>query len=560
MKTTIYQTLRAMLAALALALAAPTAQAFTIDTTSTSISPMTGLWNNPNEDGWGTMIIQQYDMMFVTMYTYDGSGSPIWYVASACAVSNDRCSGSLYRVNGGTAPTVAWNGAGKVVTQVGSVTISFSDLNTGSMALTINGVSSTKSFSRSIFWHATTVTPPGTGFTVDIAKASTSTTASPISGLWNNVNEDGWGTMIIQQYGMMFVTMYTYDGSGNPIWYVASGCAVTTNKCTGALYRVNGGTAPTVAWNGANKVVTQVGTVTITFADANTATMALTINNVSATKSFARSVFRNPPAPASATSQEVRQMVNNTLSLVTGAGGTDDLTSLATDIITALFSSTPSTCPQVTLSPANLDLNALPPTITITANYPTGCLSSNGSSMSGNATLALTNLNTTTLSGSFSLTMNNLKRNGVLLANGQATGSASNIVLDSTTGNLQSGTVSLQLSNLLLSTGETFTGSMSISIVSSTVVNASTNITTANGPINLNLQITQNATTGISTVRTTSTGTIRTYSTQINNLLLNPTVCANYPVGGSITFTKNSQTSTVTFNGSCDGNYTYTGP
>ena len=555
----IFATLRALATALLLTLLSPLAQGFAIDTTSTSISPMTGLWNNVSEDGWGTMIVQQYDMMFVTTYTYDSSGNPLWYVASNCAVSGDHCSGSLYKVVGGTVPTVAWNGAAKQVSLVGSVTVSFSDVDHGTMALTINGASSTKSFARFLFATPGTAAPPGTGFTVDQSKASTSSGASPISGLWNNASEDGWGTMIVQQYGMMFATMYTYDAAGNPLWYVAPSCAVSANRCSGSLYRVSGGTPPTVTWNGANKVVSAVGTVTVTFANADSGSMALSINGASATKSFARSVFRGPPAPTSATAQEVRDMVNSTLSVVTGAGGAD-VTTVLSDILTALFSSTPSTCPAVTLSPANLDLSNPPPTISFGANYPSGCRAASGATMSGSATLGVTNLNLNGISGNFSLTLNNLLRNGVLLGNGQLTGSLSNVALDSTSGNLTSGTISIQFTNFLLSNGETFNGTLAITVVNATTVNVSTNMTTSNGPLNLNLQLTQNTTSGVSTVRTTSTGTIRTYSAQINNLQLNPTTCKNYPIGGSIVFTKASQTATVTFNASCDGNYTYSGP
>ena len=563
MKTNIRGTLRSLLTILAFSLLSPLAQGFTIDTSSTSISPMTGLWNNVNEDGWGTMIVQQYDMMFVTMYTYDGSGNPTWYVASACAVVGDHCSGSLYKVTGGSAPTAPWSAPNKAVsTAAANFTITFADVDHGTMSYTLNNVSATKSITRSIFWHATTVPPASTSYAVDIAKASTSTTVSPVSGLWNNTSEDGWGTMIIQQYGMMFVAMYTYDSSGNPIWYVASACAVTGNKCAGSLYKVTGGTAPTVAWNGNNKAVsTAAANFAITFSDADHGTMTYTINNVTATKTFARSVFRNPPAPSSATSQEVRQMVGNTLSVVTGAGGSD-VSSLLSDVLAAALSSTPSTCPAVSISPANLDLSAPPPSITVSANYPSaGCVSPSGPSMSGGATLALTNLNmgTSSLSTNFSFTFNNLKRNGVLLGNGQISGSVNNIVLDANS-NLQSGTATIQLSNLKLSTGDTFNGSISMTFVSSTVINVSTNLSNADGLIALNLQLTESATAGVSTLKTTSTGTIRNYSTQINNLQLNTNVCKNYPIGGSITFTKASQVSTVTFNGSCDGNYAYTGP
>lgn len=268
----------------------------------------------------------------------------------------------------------------------------------------------------------------------------------------------------------------------------------------------------------------------------------------------------------SATEQEIRQMVNNTLSIVTGAGGAG-MTALFGDIFSAL-SNPASTCPQVTSTPPLTNLNALPPSITLNANYAAGCTASNGSSMSGSATLALSNLTLSqtvsngpiNVSGNFSLTLNDVKQNGVLMGSGQISGNANLVIsLNSSTGQ-SSGTANIQLNNLILSTGASINGTVAITIASNTQQNVGINLTTSSGPIVLNLQITESTISDVITVNTTSTGTVGNYSTQINNLQLNPSVCKNYPVGGTISFTKNSQTSTVTFNGSCDGNYTYTGP
>lgn len=267
----------------------------------------------------------------------------------------------------------------------------------------------------------------------------------------------------------------------------------------------------------------------------------------------------------SATEQEVRQMVDNTLSIITGVGGTG-VTALLGDVFSAL-SDPSSTCPQVTSNPPLENLESLPPSITISSNYAAGCTSSSGSSMSGSATLVLSNLAFSQASsgapinvaGNFSLTLNNVKQNGVLMGNGQITGNT-NLAISLDSSSQSSGTANIQLTNLVLSTGISLNGTIAMTIVSNTQQNVGINLTTSKGPIVLNLKITESATSDVITVNTTSTGTMENYSTTISNLQLNPTVCANYPVGGTISFTKNSQTSTVTFNGSCDGNYSYTGP
>lgn len=136
--------------ALAFLLASPMASSagFTVNTTT---SPMTGLWWNQNESGWGTGLTQQYGIIFATLYTYDSEGKSTWYVASNCAVSADGCTGDLYAVTGGSAMTVPWNGTNKIVAPVGTIKFAFTDTNTGTMNYTINGVAGSKAITRQVF-------------------------------------------------------------------------------------------------------------------------------------------------------------------------------------------------------------------------------------------------------------------------------------------------------------------------------------------------------------------------------------------------------------------------
>jgi len=136
--------------ALAFVLVSPMASStgFTVYTT---ISPMTGLWWNQNESGWGVGLTQQYGVIFATLYTYDFEGRPTWYVASNCVVAADGCTGDLYAVTGGSALTAPWNGANKIVTTVGTIKFAFTDTNTGMMKYTINGVSGSKMITRQVF-------------------------------------------------------------------------------------------------------------------------------------------------------------------------------------------------------------------------------------------------------------------------------------------------------------------------------------------------------------------------------------------------------------------------
>jgi hypothetical protein len=150
MKTNLIKRFLASLPiALALLLSSP-AMSFTIDIPKSAI---TGLWWNPSESGWGVTITQQTSVMFITLFTYDASGNPSWYVASNCAVSGAGCVGDLYKVTGGAVPTATWN-ANVAATKVGTMTLAFTDNDTGSMSYSINGANGFKQIVRQMFGPA----------------------------------------------------------------------------------------------------------------------------------------------------------------------------------------------------------------------------------------------------------------------------------------------------------------------------------------------------------------------------------------------------------------------
>ena len=139
-------------------LAAPTAQAqiFTIDTSAAS--PLTGLWWNANESGWGTTITQQSSIMFVTMFAYDTLGNPVWYTVS-CTIAVTSCSGDMLKFRGGSAPTSTWNGSSLGYAKVGTMTLNFTSNDSGSMSYTLDGLSATRQITREIFGPAPPAPP-----------------------------------------------------------------------------------------------------------------------------------------------------------------------------------------------------------------------------------------------------------------------------------------------------------------------------------------------------------------------------------------------------------------
>ena len=267
--------LLALLLATLSILAPAHAAGYTVNTTSTP-SPLTGLWGNANEPGWSLSLTQQDEIVFVGWYAYRPDGTADWYVMSNCAVTSNTCAGDIYHVTGGSSPNVPWTGSSKAITKVGSGSLAFSDDSAATFSYSLNGVNGFKSIARQIFGRGTA--PP----TMDH------------SGLWGNTDEPGWGVSLTQQLSTIVSHWFTYDAAGKPIWYVASNCTVNAagNGCTGDWYQVSGCASPMMTWNCSKKAVTKVGSVSFSFANSDaSATMNYTLNGTSGTKTIAQQVF-----------------------------------------------------------------------------------------------------------------------------------------------------------------------------------------------------------------------------------------------------------------------------
>lgn len=162
-----------LMAVLLALLVSPMAMSYTVDKTSTEI---TGLWWNANESGWGATLTHQYDVVFVTMFVYDSIGNPTWYVADNCAVAASGCTGGLYKVSGGSLPSGTWSSVNIAATPVGTISLVFTDKDTGSMNYTIDGVNGSKAITRQVFRNAPVAITPPSGFS--LLSGSTTETVS----------------------------------------------------------------------------------------------------------------------------------------------------------------------------------------------------------------------------------------------------------------------------------------------------------------------------------------------------------------------------------------------
>ncbi len=128
------------------------------------------------------------------------------------------------------------------------------------------------------------------GFAID-----TSRFAGPLSGLWTG--ENGVVVNAIQQFDNVFVTVLSFDADGNSVWYAAPSCAIgdNSNRCTGELVSLSGGTPATEVWNGENLKQRIVGRFFLIFEDENHLAMRLDIDHLHGEKMLSRVIFASAP-------------------------------------------------------------------------------------------------------------------------------------------------------------------------------------------------------------------------------------------------------------------------
>lgn len=129
-----------------------TRQVFRTGTAPPTIDYTDLWWGGSGESGWGLSVSQQYDVMFLAWFVYDANGKPTWYVATDCAVTigGNGCSGALYHTSGPPfGPT--FDPSRVQVAPAGTVSVTFTDPNHGTLDYTVGGVTASKQITRQIF-------------------------------------------------------------------------------------------------------------------------------------------------------------------------------------------------------------------------------------------------------------------------------------------------------------------------------------------------------------------------------------------------------------------------
>jgi hypothetical protein len=122
------------------------------------------------------------------------------------------------------------------------------------------------------------------------AAAHASTASSDITDMWWNPDESGWGVNVILQKDVAFLTFFVYDAANNPVWYTSDARLDTaTAAFNGDLYATKGPWLGGPFTGGIN--VRKAGTVSLTLANLNQATLTYSVDGVSVTKTVQRQTW-----------------------------------------------------------------------------------------------------------------------------------------------------------------------------------------------------------------------------------------------------------------------------
>jgi len=110
-------------------------------------------WKSPagSESGWGINLTHQGNIIFATWFTYDLDSAPLWLVATAPNVGPGTYSGTVYVTSGPAFNSVPFNPLNVTATAVGTMTLTFTDGNSGTLSYNIQGKIQSKSITRQVF-------------------------------------------------------------------------------------------------------------------------------------------------------------------------------------------------------------------------------------------------------------------------------------------------------------------------------------------------------------------------------------------------------------------------
>jgi hypothetical protein len=220
-------------------------------------APSSGYWWNTAAAGSGFVIEVQGNQMFMAGFLYAANGEATWVASFGPMNSPTQYSGPLVTFSGGQTLTGNYQSPTQNANPVGNIAISFTD-NTHA----------------SVTWPGGTIPIQRLDFGAGGASAPEPAT-NPETGWWLNTSEGGRGFAVEVQNGSMYLAGYMYDPAGNPVWYLANGPMASATLYQGEWTQFGNGQTLTGSYQAPITANSAVGTVTLQFNSAYSATLTL---------------------------------------------------------------------------------------------------------------------------------------------------------------------------------------------------------------------------------------------------------------------------------------------
>jgi hypothetical protein len=110
-------------------------------------------WSGVGESGWGINLVQQHDTIFATAFVYNNDNTAHWYSGALRPVGGSAAdfSGTLQESRGPWFGSPGFDPNAVTRTDVGSMTVSFSGPNNGSLNYTVGATNVSKQITRLSF-------------------------------------------------------------------------------------------------------------------------------------------------------------------------------------------------------------------------------------------------------------------------------------------------------------------------------------------------------------------------------------------------------------------------
>ena len=176
-----------------------------------------GFWWNPNQPGLGYVLEQRGNSVLTGISSYTAKGAPNWAIAEQPASSTSGVySGQLFQYAGGAALGADFAPANQTAA-TGTAKLTLATPTSGTLELPTGKI-------------------PVQRYEFVTGAASLGQVAGyPETGWWWNPAQPGTGIFIEVQGTTLLTNIYSYDGSGNAIWYVSQGAMTDAKAYSGSL-------------------------------------------------------------------------------------------------------------------------------------------------------------------------------------------------------------------------------------------------------------------------------------------------------------------------------------